>query len=273
MLRKAYGEFAPLYRRACTDEDAARQADFFEDIAVQMGYMLGGLLDSGHGRDADTDAAASLLMKFQQDDGSWTYTTAREPMQSSDFTTTAMAARVLRAYAPEEQKGRADEAIARARRWLLDNSPETTDDLAFRLLGLKWLGGEDDDIRGATAALRAVQREDGGWAQLPTSKSDAYATGMALFALNQGGGVAVTDPAYRRGVAFLLETQSGGRHVVRPEVGPRLQHVFRRRIPVREEPVHLAGGDLLGVDGPVPGGRAVARSGPVSRSARGGAPA
>jgi hypothetical protein len=208
VLKKAYGEFAPLYRRACTDEDAARQADFFEDIAVQMGYMLGGLLDSGHGRDADTDAAATLLMKFQQDDGSWTYTTAREPMQSSDFTTTAMAARVLQAYAPEDQKGRADEAVARARRWLLDNSPETTDDLAFRLLGLKWLGGEDDDIRGATAALRAVQREDGGWAQLPTAKSDAYATGIALFALNQGGGVAVDDAAYRRGVAFLLETQA-----------------------------------------------------------------
>ena len=37
--------------------------------------------------------------------------------------------------------------------------------------------------------------------------SDAYATGLALLALGRGGGVPVTDLAYRRGVAFLLEGQ------------------------------------------------------------------
>lgn len=206
-LRHGYGEFAPLYRRALTDEKAAREADFFEDIAVQMGYMLGGLLDNGHEPDAITDAAASLLLKFQQNDGSWTYSTAREPLQSSDFTTTAMAARVLRRYAPAERKEQVDEAVARARQWLLDNSPETTDDRAFRLLGLKWLGAAPEAIGEAVGPLRELQREDGGWAQTPTLKSDAYATGLALFALNQGGGVPVNDPAFRRGVAFLLETQ------------------------------------------------------------------
>jgi hypothetical protein len=207
-LRHGYGELAPLYRRALTDEAAAREADFFEDIAVQMGYMLGGLLDSGHKPDATTDAAAELLLKFQQDDGSWTYKTAREPMQSSDFTTTAMAARVLRAYAPKDKAREADRAVARARQWLLDNSPGSTDDLAFRLLGLKWLGAPPEAVREAVGALLESQRTDGGWAQLPTSRaSDAYATGLALLALNQGGGVPVDDPSYRRGVAFLLESQ------------------------------------------------------------------
>src|SRR5262249_50305479 len=35
----------------------------------------------------------------------------------------------------------------------------------------------------------------------------AYATGLALCALHQGGGVAVDHAAYRRGVEFLLRTQ------------------------------------------------------------------
>ena len=91
-LSLAYEKLAPGYRRALTDKDAEKQADFFEDIAVQMGYMLGGLLDSGHARDESTDAAVRLLMKFQQEDGSWSFTIPREPMESSDFATTAMAA-------------------------------------------------------------------------------------------------------------------------------------------------------------------------------------
>src|SRR3954463_14571880 len=50
-LSLAFTKFAPMYRRALTDEAAAKEADFFEDIAVEIGYMVGGLLDSGHPRD------------------------------------------------------------------------------------------------------------------------------------------------------------------------------------------------------------------------------
>src|SRR5207247_5569973 len=46
-----------------------------------------------------------------------------------------------------------------------------------------------------------------GWPQLPTLASDAYATGLALYALHEGGGLAVDHPAYQRGVEFLLRTQ------------------------------------------------------------------
>ena len=55
--------------------------------------------------------------------------------------------------------------------------------------------------------LLREQREDGGWAQLPTLASDAYATGLALYALHEGGKIGVDHPAYRRGVEFLLRTQ------------------------------------------------------------------
>jgi hypothetical protein len=37
--------------------------------------------------------------------------------------------------------------------------------------------------------------------------SDAYATGQALYALQTGGGMQAAEPAYQRGVRFLLRTQ------------------------------------------------------------------
>jgi Prenyltransferase and squalene oxidase repeat len=53
----------------------------------------------------------------------------------------------------------------------------------------------------------AEQRPDGGWSQLPTLSSDAYATGQALVALAESGAIPVSDAAYQRGVRFLLSTQ------------------------------------------------------------------
>ena len=66
-------------------------------------------------------------------------------------------------------------------------------------------------------SLRQEQRKDGGWAQLPTLESDAYATGEALFALAQFVKDPLGDPAWRRGLRFLLETQEedGTWHVAR----------------------------------------------------------
>jgi hypothetical protein len=61
-----------------------------------------------------------------------------------------------------------------------------------------------ETIRKAARELIHLQRQDGGWAQLTTVSSDAYATGQVVTAL---GGMAVSDPVYQRGVKFLLGTQ------------------------------------------------------------------
>src|SRR5947209_16372041 len=97
--------------------------------------------------------------------------------------------------------------IARAKHWLLTTVAMTPEDQAMRLLGLKWAGASREEREKAVQLLRASQRPDGGWAQLAWLPSDAYATGQALFALNQGGEIPVTDPAYCRGTAFLLRAQ------------------------------------------------------------------
>jgi squalene cyclase len=62
--------------------------------------------------------------------------------------------------------------------------------------------------------LLEVQRADGGWSDIPSMESTAYATGKALVAL-QLAGLPVTEAVYKRGVQFLLNTQQedGSWHV------------------------------------------------------------
>ena len=76
----------------------------------------------------------------------------------------------------------------------------------MRLLGLVWTKAPDTDIKAAVHDLVGRQSADGGWSQLATWEPDAYATGLALYALQEAG-VAVTDGVYRKGVAFLMSTQ------------------------------------------------------------------
>lgn len=91
----------------------------------------------------------------------------------------------------------------------------------MQLLGLTWSNAEPGYLRNAAAALIAQQRPDGGWAQLSTLETDAYATGQALVALLQSEQVAVTDPAVRRGMDYLLRTQQrDGSWLVRTRAFP-----------------------------------------------------
>src|SRR5260370_39923745 len=86
-------------------------------------------------------------------------------------------------------------------------SAAETEDKASRLLGLRWTAAGDQAVQKAVADLLREQRDDGGWAQLPSLPSDAYATGEVLYALHEAGKISAGHPAYQRGVAFLLRTQ------------------------------------------------------------------
>jgi hypothetical protein len=185
------------------------------------------VIDAGlrsHGFDR---ATVRLLAAMQQPDGSWRHGPDRVPMQSGDIPSTAMAARVLKAFAAEDRNDVRKEArreagkdvrkeaphadfagrIERAKAWLVASMPQNLDDAAFRLLGLRWLGAEQAMIDVASAALRRRQLSGGGWAQVEGLNPDAYATGLALVALAEGAGMGGSDPVYRRGMAYLLSTQ------------------------------------------------------------------
>lgn len=157
--------------------------------------------------DPATDALARYLKNYQSSDGCWRIVAHRPPLEASDFQTTAESMRAIQQYRPPTQRAEYEKAVQGAAEWLRKAQPRTTTDRAFQLLGLAWAGGNEAMIRKAARALLAEQRPDGGWAQLPTLGSDAFATGQALVALNEAGAVVPTDAAYTRGVQFLLNTQ------------------------------------------------------------------
>ena len=55
------------------------------------------------------------------------------------------------------------------------------------------------------ASIVADQRPDCG--QFSTLATDAYASGQALVALHQAGGIPTRSATYRNGIGFLLKTQ------------------------------------------------------------------
>jgi ankyrin repeat protein len=172
-----------------------------------VGYILAGLAASNYAPDPATDALARYLKRRQAADGGWRIAAQRPPMESSDFEASAIALRALQAYAPKPQQADYAKAVQKGAIWLSQAQPKTTEDRVFQLLGLAWTGRFKEVARKAARELMALQRADGGWAQLPTLTSDAYATGQALTALAEAGGLLVTDPVYQRGVRFLLSTQ------------------------------------------------------------------
>ena len=99
-------------------------------------------------------------------------------------------------------------------------------------MGLRWANTVAASIAAAAKDLAATQRADGGWSQLATMGSDAYATGEALYALNLGG-VATTNPAYQKGVKYLRRTQAedGSWHVASRSIW--LQPYFESGFPYR----------------------------------------
>ena len=81
------------------------------------------------------------------------------------------------------------------------------DERVHQLPGLAWAGEKAGALKKFVEAVQQEQRADGGWGQLAGLDSDAYATGQSLYALMEGGKVAASDPAVRRGIDFLLRTQ------------------------------------------------------------------
>jgi mono/diheme cytochrome c family protein len=172
-----------------------------------IGYILAGLAAANYGPDPATDALARFLKRRQTPDGGWRIASQRPPIESSDFEATAVALRAMQVYAPKPLRAEYEKAIQRGAAWLAKGQPQSTEDRVFQLLGLAWAGGYKEVIRKAASDLLAAQRSDGGWSQLPSLASDAYATGQALTALLKAGAVSATDAPYKRGVQFLLSTQ------------------------------------------------------------------
>lgn len=208
---------------------------FFQDLRFPGGdttaaYLLWGLEADGHRRDRATDALVHHLAGSQSLDGGWQVRADRPPIESGRVTPTAISIRALRAYAIPGRKAEWDTRIWRAAKWLAAYAPRTGEEKAMRLLGLVWAGAEAPLIEAAASKLVSEQRPDGGWGQLDTLASDAYATGQALYALHGAG--RLPRAALDKATGFLLETQlADGSWYVRSRAYPLQPKYFDTGFP------------------------------------------
>ena len=171
-------------------------------------YVLLGLNAEKYPANLYTDIAVDYIMGQAKPDGSFLAESGRAPLECGDVHLTAMAIRSIQLYASVAKKSRVEELVQKTRHWLEQINSDQQQELAFQLLGLQWCGSSTDHKIKIAARLRSMQNEDGGWSQLPTLKSDAYATGQTLYALHESGMERPEDPAYQKGLNFLLKTQN-----------------------------------------------------------------
>ena len=192
--------------------EAALQGDQPPGNFVTVGYVMSALKEVGHPLDRITAGIVHMTAGQQMPDGRWLGNgLSRPPMEDSVVSQTALAARALALYPFEGAKGELAEHLRRAQQWLLAVKPSSTEERNMRLMGLVWTNVTGNKaaataVHDAVRDVMAQQRPDGGWAQRPQERPDAYATGMSLYALHEAG-VPVTAEAYRKGVAFLLADQ------------------------------------------------------------------
>jgi hypothetical protein len=160
----------------------------------------------------ETDAAKALVERLavtQLKDGSWKpggqYNAFNRSVQESTEVVTGWNTLALIGYDGPNENAAKTRAQALAFLQKAKDGQSTEWHVVQSLLAraLK----ETDRAEAALKELRAMQRDDGGWGWLKTSKqSDAYATGAALYALGVFG-ANNSDPSVAKAWSFLVKTQ------------------------------------------------------------------
>jgi|APLak6261675434_1056106.scaffolds.fasta_scaffold02740_2 squalene-hopene/tetraprenyl-beta-curcumene cyclase len=158
---------------------------------------------------------ADELMRIQAEDGSIVDDDARLPITGGTMQTTYQAAQTWRQAFARTANDRYLAPMRKAEQFLTRKSESWksaegvyVQDLAFALLGLASAGvtrSEPASVR-LQKLILSRQNEDGGWA-LDGKKSDAFATGQAIYTLKVAG-YSDADPAIAKGLSFLLGKQS-----------------------------------------------------------------
>lgn len=195
-------------------------------------YEIVALGDMGEPASASTDSIVHYLASRQNPSGAWDRSAGpRTPMESSTISRTAWSMRALKKYAWPARQPEFDQRIARGRDWLLKAQPATSYEEADRIMALHLAGVPGNSLAASVDKLLKEQRKDGGWSQNPYLDSDPYATAVVLSTLAEAGLLKPSDPAYARGIAYLLETQfPDGSWYVRSR-SPKLQPYFESQFP------------------------------------------
>jgi ankyrin repeat protein len=181
-----------------------------------------------------TDMIAANIAATQAPDGSWHILAGignRPPTEEGGITRAALCIQSLKVYGPPARAGELNARIAKARQWLLAAKAVTAEDRNMQLLGLSWADADAGTLKNLAAAILAQQQADGAWRQHGGVPTDAYATGQSLYVLAKAGGVLPADPAYQRGVSYLLATQNANGAWRVTSRAPKFQAYFNSGFP------------------------------------------
>ncbi len=160
------------------------------------------------------EAMSQFVIHRQEANGRWQPASIRPPSEQSEVMNTALALRVLRPRkhsdrpfaADAEWSVTAEATEQRALDWLNAAPLKWQEDFVARLWCLSWFGDETNQRPELVRQIVARQHPDGGWAAEDDLRSDAYSTGLTMFALLDTG-ESPTSATIARSVAYLLKTQ------------------------------------------------------------------
>jgi hypothetical protein len=182
----------------------------FLNVKLITPYILLGMAAEKTPPDLNTDIAVAFIMSEINADGSFPGEFLRAPMEIGQVHVTSLCIRAIQLYASPALKPKVDKMVSATKSWLENVMPANQQELAFQLMGLQWCGSNKEIKTRVANRLMELQRFDGGWAQLPSMNSDAYATGEALYALYESGMAQPTDEKIQRALQFLLKSQTSG---------------------------------------------------------------
>lgn len=174
---------------------------------MTAGYALWTLEAGEHTPDEVTRDVCHYLLERHRDKEFWLAGGQRLPSSGSSFTSTYVALRSLEYFATPDQRERLETRRNAVAKWLLSADPQSTEDRVFHLRCLPYISAVPDVVSGWVQQLLQLQHPSGGWSQDGVLAPDAYATGSVLAALHDVAAIDLGNPAFARGVRFLLDTQ------------------------------------------------------------------
>ena len=209
--------------------------DQFLTVNFNAPYTLLGLKAENYPPGIITDISVDYMISQAKPDGSFLTESGRVPLESGDIHCAAFTIRAIQLYASAAKKNHVDALVERTRHWLETQNPDQQQEIVFQLLGMQWCGSSLDRKIPVAQKLLAMQHADGGWSQLTTLGSDAYATGQALYALCESGMAKPSDEVYQKSISYLLKTQesTGAWYVQTRSFG--IQPFFSSSFPPNDE--------------------------------------
>lgn len=158
-------------------------------------------------KEEEAEKLLSILVAEQSEDGSWhaaqQFGNQRRPQKDANEAQTMWS---LLALARLEPRAGAQSAREKGLKWLESTETGTTIDVrALRLITERRFGAAEKANQ-ILADLLKAQHDDGGWGWQADDASDAWATGLALYALGRPDDAA-SSGAMERARTFLARTQ------------------------------------------------------------------